>query len=139
MGIKRFLRRSIGGDEIIDTIKNIIDEASIVDGIKRTLKEDLCEDNPITSMIYRVGHHDGKKEGYSKASYEYEKKLLEQADIFLEQKKIFENERVAYEALLDEYEKEIDILTEKANRTEEENIYLQELLIRDRKLRKMVS
>ena len=97
-------------------------------------------------VTYRVhfynidpGRHDGKKQGYSEASYVYEKKLLKQADAFLQQTKIYESEGAAYETLLDEYEKEIDMLTEKVNRTQEENVYLQELLLRDRRLRKMAG
>lgn len=107
--------------------------------MKRTVKENYCEDNPMTSTIYQSGRHDGKKEGYADASYEYEKKLLAQADEFLHQTKIFEGEREVYEQLLDAYEIEIDTLSEKLNRTEAENEYLQQLLLRYRKLRKMAE
>lgn len=57
----------------------------------------------------------------------------------MKQKQIFESERDAYEALLDEYETEIDDLSEKLDRTEAENEYLQQLLLRDRKLRRMAG
>lgn len=139
MGIGRMLWRSTGIGRIIDTTKNIVDERSLVEGVKRTVKEDYCEDNPLTSAIYKSGKYDGKIEGYEEASDEYEKKLLKQADEFLEQTHIFESESNAYEGLLDEYEKEICKLSEKINRTEAENEYLQQLLLRERKLRKMVS
>ncbi|HBG11064.1 MAG TPA: hypothetical protein DDX68_02530 [Clostridium sp.] len=139
MGFKRWLWRSNVIGRTIDTLKNIVEEENLIEGVKRTVKEDFCEDNPLTSIIYRSGHLDGKKEGYYEASYEYEKKLLKQADRFLQQTRIYENERAAYETLLDEYEKEITMLTEKVNRTEEENAYLQELLLRDRKLRRMAG
>ena len=109
----------------------------MVDGVKRTLREDLTEDNPLGSAIYNSGKYDGKIEGYAEASDEYKAKLLEQADKFLQQQKIFEFERDEYEALLDSYEQEIDTLTEKENRIESENDYLQQLLLRDRKLRNM--
>lgn len=137
MGISRMLWRSTGIGRTIDTIKNIADEGSLVEGIKRTVKEDYCEDNPLTSAIYKSGKYDGKVEGYEEASDEYEKKFLAQADEFLKQTRIFESEKDAYDQLLDEYEKEIDKLSEKVNRTEAENEYLQQLLLRDRKLRKM--
>ncbi|MBL4932766.1 hypothetical protein [Clostridium paridis] len=137
MGIGRMLWRSTRIGRTIDTIKNIVDEGNLVEGVKRTVKEDYCEDNPLTSAIYKSGKYDGKIEGYEEASYEYEKKLLTQADEFLNQTRIFEIEKDAYEQLLDEYEKEIDELSEKVNRTEAENQYLHQLLLRDRKLRKM--
>lgn len=89
--------------------------------------------------FYQAGKYDGKVEGYEEASDEYEEKLLKQADEFLKQKQIFESERDAYEALLDEYETEIDDLSEKLDRTEAENEYLQQLLLRDRKLRRMAG
>lgn len=137
MGILRGLWRSTGIGGIIDTVKNIVDEGDFVDGVKRTIKEDRTEDSLIGSAIYNSGKHDGKIEGYAEASDEYERKLIEQADKFLQQKKIFESERDEYEALLEAYEQEIDVLTEKVNRTESENEYLQQLLLRDRKLRKI--
>lgn len=139
MGILRGIWRSTALGRTVDTVRNIVDEGGIVDGVKRTIKEDYTEDNPITSAIYKSGKYEGKKEGYAEASEEYEAKLLEQADKFLAQEKIFESERNEYEKLLDEYEAEIDALTEKVNRTEAENAYLQQLLLRDRKLRKMAG
>ncbi len=139
MGLERMLWRSTGLGRTIDTVKNMVEEGSVIEGIKRTAKEDLCEDNPITSRVYQAGRYDGKVEGYEEASDEYEEKLLKQADEFLRQKKIYESERAAYEELLDEYEVEIDTLSEKVNRTEAENEYLQQLLLRDRKLRRMAG
>lgn len=139
MGIGRLLWRGSILGRTVDTVKNIKNEGSVTKGVKRTVHEDLCEDNPITRQVYKAGKTEGKKEGYEVASNEYEAKLLEQADLFLKQKQIFENERDEYEKLLDEYEKEIDTLSAKLHRTEEENVYLQELLMRDRKLRKLAQ
>ena len=137
MGILRGLWRSTVTGRIIDTVRNIAEKGDLVDGVKKTIKEDWTEDNPLGSAIYNSGKYDGKIEGYAEASDEYEAKLLDQADKFLQQQKIFESERDEYEALLDAYEQETDALTEKVNRTEAENAYLQKLLLRDRKLRKM--
>lgn len=81
--------------------------------------------------------HEGEQAGYARASDVYEKKLLEQADQFLAQSQSFERERDAYEVLLDEYEAEIQKLTNKVNRTEAENEYLQNLLLRERQLLKI--
>ena len=140
MGLKRFVKHVIWPSTYIgDTIKNIADEGALLDGIKKTVKETYSEDNPITSAVYKSGKYDGKKEGYSIASDEYEEKLLSLADEFIKQKNIFEKERNAYEALLDEYTVKIDILVENTNRTELENEYLQQLLLRERKLRLMVE
>lgn len=138
MGLKRYLKHLvIPGTYVVDMTKNIIDEGGIVDGIKKTIKDEYTEDNPLTSAIYNSGKYDGKKEGYTEASAEYEKKLLKQADIFLQQTKIYEEERDAYEELLNEYEAEIEKISEKVNRTEAENEYVQQLLLRERKLKKM--
>lgn len=139
MGVKRFLWRATCVGRTIDTVRNIVEEGSIVDGYKKTLKEDICEDFPLTKAIYDVGTYDGAKTGYVQASAEYERKLLQQADKFLEQKKIYETERAKYEQLLDEYEAEIEKLESKVEKTEVEKAYLQELLLRERQLRKLVS
>lgn len=139
MGLARMLWRCSPIGSTIDMVRNISEEGSVVEGVKRYVKEDLCEDNPITSRIYQAGRYDGKIEGYEEASDEYEDKLLKQADEFLKQKQIYESEREAYEELLDEYEAEIDALSEKLDRTERENEYLQQLLLRDRKLRRMAG
>lgn len=139
MGLKRLIWRSTSIGRTIDTLKNIVDEVSVIGGVKRTVKEDICEDNPIGKVIYEVGEYDGKKFGYVQASAEYEKKLLKQANLFFEQQKNYEVERVQYEELLDEYESEIERLESKMSKTEVEKEYLQELLLRDRRLRKLAS
>ena len=92
MGLGRFLWRATGIGHRIDTVKNIVKEGSIVKGVKKTIKEDFCEDNPVTAHIYNVGKFDGKKDGYVQASKEYEAKLLEQADLFLKQIKDFQKD-----------------------------------------------
>lgn len=61
MGLGRFLWRATGIGHRIDTVKNIVEEGSIVEGVKKTIKEDFCEDNPVTAHIYNVGKFDGKK------------------------------------------------------------------------------
>lgn len=138
MGLKRGLWRSTGIGWVVDAVKNVVDEGSVSDGVKKTIKEDMTEDSPIGKMIYESGRYDGKKEGYEAASAEYENKLLEQADLFLKQTKVFENERNKYEELLDEYDQEIELLENKVDKTEEEMKYLLELLLRERSLRRLV-
>ena len=93
MGLGRMIWRSTGIGAIIDTTKNIINEGSLTKGIKRTLKEDFCEDYPVTKMVYELGECDGKVKGYEKALDEYESKLLKQADEFLKQTCILENQK----------------------------------------------
>lgn len=139
MGLKRYIWRTTKLGRTVDTVKNIVEEGNIKDGLKRTLKEDICEDNPIGKAIYETGNFDGKKAGYEMASNEYETKLLKQADEFLAQKQIFEAEKEKYENLLDEYEEEIVRLEEKTERTETENQYLYQLLFRERELKKMIG
>ncbi|WP_071125027.1 hypothetical protein [Leptotrichia massiliensis] len=137
MGIVRFLRRTNSINRIIDTTKNIIEEGSIKDGLRRTVREDI-EDTPIVSNIYNMGKYEGKKQGYVDASKEYEEKLLSQAEHFINQKELLVNEVSNYEKLLDEYEVEIERLEGKLNKTESENKYLSKLLSNERKLKQMV-
>ena len=139
MGILRGIWRSTGIGRTIDTVKNIVEEGSIKEGYKRTLKEDMTEDNPIGKMIYQSGKYDGKEEGYAEASDEYEQKLIEMGDQFLAQKKVYEQEKEAYNQLMEEYEAEIERLEAKASLTEAENDYLRQLLLRERNLRKMAN
>lgn len=140
MGFGRFVKHVLlPWTMYVDTVKNMRDEGSVVKGYKKTIKETYCEDMPITSHIYKAGKNDGKVAGYNEASQKYEEKLLKQADEFINQKKVFETERGAYEKLLDAYEKEINTLEQKVDKTEAENAYLQALLIRDRKLRRIAS
>lgn len=134
MGIKRFMWRSTSIGRIIDTVTNIVDEGSITEGLKRTYKEDICEDNPLTAQIYNMGRCDGKHDGYTEASQQYETKLLKQADEFLKQTKIFEDQRDAYNQLLNEYDVEIENLRNKVYSTEKENEYLSQLLKRKEQL-----
>lgn len=134
MGLKRFVWRSTSAGRIIDTVSNMVEEGSITEGFKRTLKEDLCEDNPLTKPIYDTGKYDGQIEGYNQASAEYEEKLLKQAEEFLKQKDLFIEQREAYEELLDAYDKEIEELKNKMNRTQEETDYFEKLLLSERQL-----
>ena len=119
------------------TLVNDIKEHGVVDGIKENIRRERQEDNPFTSRLYQEGKYDGKKDGYIEASMEYEAKLLSQADEFLKQKTIFEKQRDEYDNLLREYEEEIERLCQKQAKTEEENKYLQELLLRERELRNL--
>lgn len=80
---------------------------------------------------------EGKEQGYAEASDEYEKKLLEQADLFLQQKKDFVKERDEYEALLDDYDKIIQKLQRKNEKSQQEIALLNELLLKERELRKI--
>ena len=81
--------------------------------------------------------YEGLKKGYEQASAEYEKKLLEQADMFLKQKEQMQAVDKKKEELLEELLGEIERLDNKVKLTEEENRYLQELLLREHKLRKL--
>ena len=138
MGFIRFLmKQTIPGYSTVNTIKNIVDEGGVSGGLKRTLKEDFCEDNPITSTFYKIGKNDGKQEGYVEASKVYELKLRSLTEMFLNQKKVYDNQVGDYEMLLNDYEALIDELQQKYNRTQEENEYLNLLLINERNLRRI--
>ena len=139
MGLLRGLARLNPNYHFWDTVRNIKDEGDIVDGIKRTVKEDLTEDNPLGKSNYATGKNDGAKEGYATASAEYEEKLLQQANEFLSQKRDFERERNHYETMWEEYEKEINSLTEKCNTSLQDCEFLQQLLLMERRLRKLAD
>ncbi len=138
MSFKRSLWRSTGVGWIIDAKKNIEDEGNFQDGLKKTIKEDYCEDNFITSKIYKEGCYDGKQQGYSSASDQYELKLLKQADEFMREEEIYKKERNEYEALLDSFDEKIDSLLNKDYLTNVENQYLFQLLVREYRLRKHI-
>ena len=138
MGIKRLLKRTLSPSVMIrDTLSHIRRTGSVSSGLNSIVRETVCEDHPIGKAIFEAGKHEGKKVGYSQASSEYEKKLLEQADSFIKQKKVYESELDRYEKLLDEYEAEIDKLESKVNKTEEEKKYLQQLILKEISLRKI--
>lgn len=90
-----------------------------------------------TKNAFNDGKHIGKKEGYVQASYEYEKKLLEQAEEFLNQKKDFYSQSEEYENLLDQYERYIDEITVENNLSEQEKDYMNKIMIMERKLKKL--
>ena len=55
MGLMRAIWRGTGIGRTVDTVRNIVDEGSFTDGVKRTIKEDWTEDNPIGKVIYDSG------------------------------------------------------------------------------------
>lgn len=91
----------------------------------------------ITDKAFEKGRTEGKKEGYVEASYEYEKKLLQQANEFLQQKKAFNKENEDYKRLLNEYEDYIEELEKRDHLSMEEKDYLNKLLLTERKLRRL--
>ena len=137
MGILRQIIKMNPIGRAATTLYNVVDEGSVINGIKRTFKEDVTEDNPITSFVYKMGKSNGRQDGYVQASHEYEEKLLEQADLFLSQKMNFEKERNAYEELLDAYEATIEELQQKNERSELENELLRKLVARQEMLRNL--
>ncbi|PFM38952.1 hypothetical protein [Bacillus cereus] len=138
MGFKRFMKKNLipfyNTRDMIDKVQTY----GFVDGIKEKMREDFLEDTPISSHIYNAGKHEGKKDGYKKASIEYEKKLLAQANAFLNQKEIFESQKQEYEQLLQEYENYIEEMNAKEHLTNEEQDNLLQIISMERKLTKLV-
>ena len=91
----------------------------------------------LTDKVFENGRILGKKEGYVQASFEYEKKLINQAEEFLKQKNVFESDKDRYEQLIDEYEKYIDNMMNKSNMSNEEKDYMNQIMVIERKLKKM--
>lgn len=135
MGIKRAIRRLNPINNYKDLYNNIKEEGSVFKGIMRWEKEGWIEDPLIISQIYGMGKKDGKRDGYNKASEEYNHKLLDQAEKFLKERQDFVKERKEYEDLLDSYAKEIEQLEGKVNKTQIEIEYLRKLLLMERKLK----
>ena len=102
--------------------------------MKNKLKEDVCEDNPITAAVYREGECNGEIKGINKASEKYEKKISALKEEFLKVQQDAEKEIVSYRNLLDECENVIEELENKLNRTQEENACLLRVLLLERKL-----
>ncbi|GEM_PF-4691265 len=90
---------------------NSIKTYGFVDGIKEDSKE-LAKETPIISSLYNMGKSDGiyegKKQGYIKASKEYENKLSNQAQRFKEQKVLLQKDIEERDILLTEYEAYIE-------------------------------
>ncbi|HHD2751338.1 TPA: hypothetical protein ACOTG0_000077 [Clostridium perfringens] len=137
MGFKRFLKKSlIPGYELKSIVENVV-TFGVVDGLKEEFKETYLEDMPGISHVYNVGKYDGKKDGYEKASNEYEKKLIKQADEFLKQEKAFEIDRARYEELIDDYEIYIEEMMKKSNMSNEEKDYMNQIMFIERKLKQL--
>lgn len=129
---------------IKDMFKKLGEEVSVDErGRKVTLgqlagtgyKYQIMSDK-LTKHAFNEGKHIGKKEGYVEASYEYEKKLLQQASKFLEQRESFNKENEEYRLLLNEYENYIEELEKREYLSEQEKDYLNQLLLTERKLRR---
>ncbi|EHK2400005.1 hypothetical protein [Clostridium perfringens] len=137
MGFKRFLKKSlIPGYELKSIFENVV-TFGVVDGLKEEFKETYLEDMPGISHVYNAGKYDGKKEGYEKASNEYEKKLIKQADEFLKQENVFEIDRARYEQLIDDYEIYIEEMMKKSNMSNEEKDYMNQIMVIERKLKQL--
>ncbi|MDK0537459.1 hypothetical protein QTH16_05130 [Clostridium perfringens] len=137
MGFKRFLKKSlIPGYELKSIVENVV-TFGVVDGLKEEFKETYLEDMPGISHVYNAGKYDGKKEGYEKASNEYEKKLIKQADEFLKQENVFEIDRARYEQLIDDYEIYIEEMMKKSNMSNEEKDYMNQIMVIERKLKQL--
>lgn len=91
----------------------------------------------LTDKVFEKGRSLGKKEGYVQASFEYEKKLIEQAEEFLKQAKIFEQDKDRYEQLINDYERHIDEMMQKSNLSNKEKEFMSKLMIMERKLKNL--
>lgn len=143
MGLKRFLWKSTGVGWVAEVYKNSKEKHSILKGVGQTIKEDVMEDTPSPISIgYHLGHKDGEisgeKTGYTKAGFEYEKKLIEQANFFINQKKLLEKERENVLMLLEEYDKTLEEYKTRLDLTIEEKEYYQ-LLLQNRDTLKNIS
>lgn len=128
MNISRKIRRLIPAVHAADTVRNMMQENSIKEGLRKTLHEDICEDSFVGAGIYNTGVKDGYRMGYKEASEIYETKLRRQSEAFFEKAEIAKNQINKYRKLLLEYEKYIEILEGESNRTKRENILLQKMI-----------
>lgn len=124
---RRIMEAGLAADDLIKKSPGIaVSGLPLSAGIGKSLKN-----------LYDEGKDEGRRDGYVEASYEYEKKLLKQAEEFLKQKEIAKSKRKQYDNLINEYENYIDELENKVQITEEEKEYLNRLLITERKLRRL--
>ena len=84
MGFKRFLKKvaidssaPLGLGYVARILKSKKKNESILDAVKRDAKETICEDHPLTSHIYKAGHHDGERDGRAKQAETDSKKFDE--------------------------------------------------------------
>lgn len=124
---RRIMEAGLAADDFIKKNPGIaVSGLPLSAGIGKSLKN-----------LYDEGKDEGRRDGYVEASYEYENKLLKQAEEFLKQKEIAASKRKQYDNLINEYEKYIDKLENKVQITEQEKEYLNRLLITERKLRRL--
>ena len=77
MGLGRFIKHTlVPATFTIDLVKNMLDTNSVVEGYKKSIKQEFTEDNPLTSSVYKYGKYYGKKEGYAEASAEYDCRIM---------------------------------------------------------------
>ena len=92
-------------------LQNLIEELVLVD---RAFKTSRYRSGKTESLkVDYDSYFAGEKDGYVRASAEYEKKLRDQAKKFLEKENEWKTERDEYEALLDDCAKTIDELEAK--------------------------
>ena len=117
---RRIMEAGLAADDFIKKSPGIaVSGLPLSAGIGKSLKN-----------LYDEGKDEGRRDGYVEASYEYEKKLLKQAEEFLKQKEIAKSKRKQYDNYIDELENKVQI-------TEQEKEYLNRLLITERKLRRL--
>jgi len=107
MSWSKLLKKAlIPGYSTVDLVKKVKNHG-VVGAVKEEIKE-----TPIMNTVYKLGKDDGKlegmKEGYVRASREYESKLLEQAEKFKTQKIMLESDIKERDLLLKEYEEYIE-------------------------------
>lgn len=134
MDVFRKIRRSSPALHAAETVKNMVDEKSVIKGVKKTLHEDICEDSVIGAAIYNSGHKAGYRKGYEEASRVYETKLHRQAQAFFDKTEVVKVQLKQYQELLKEYEKYIEELETENQRTKEENALLKKMLADKRRL-----
>lgn len=140
---KEYLLNQIPGYSLLKSVKNI-NNHGIVEGYTKTLKDVYVENMPGVGHVYDLGKHEGKhegmKEGYIRASSEYEKKLLKQAEEFLNQKRGLADNIQERDELLDKYEKCIgDMEAEFNSLTSEQRTLLDEMKALKEKLKEYTS
>lgn len=138
MDWKRFAKKNLIPFYNTKDLVSKIKDNGFADGVKIKLKEDFIEDMPLVGNVYDYakaeGRRMGKYEGYNQASYEYEKKLIKQAEEFLKQANVLRSDKARYEKLIDDYERYIDEMMQKDNLSNQEKDYMNQIMIMERKL-----
>lgn len=105
---------------------------AIGDGFVKFVKETVCDDVPGTADLYHAGQSKGKREGFADASELFGKEIRKLGEQLVALKKGYnefsKQQKDVYGKVIAAYDDELQRMTNKCDKSEEENQYLRKLL-----------